>query len=95
MLLFSYIKIYIAVKVHSDISMHEILKTFVIGQCLFLICILLLGVQLFQLTFSDQSIKLQDKTARLCGIFYEYKVNSSKSALPRPLLKIFDGDPFG
>ena len=29
------------------------------------------GMQLFQLTLSDQSIKLQDKTARLWGIFYE------------------------
>ena len=28
-------------------------------------------VQLFQLTLLDQSIKLQDKTARLCEIFYE------------------------
>ena len=28
-------------------------------------------IQLFQLTLSDQSTKLQDKTARLCGIFYE------------------------
>ena len=28
--------------------------------------------RLFQLTLSDQSIKLQDKTARLCGILYEF-----------------------
>ena len=27
------------------------------------------GIQLFQLALSDQSIKLQDKTARLRGIF--------------------------
>ena len=29
------------------------------------------SIQLFQLTLSDQSIKLQDKTSRLCGFFYD------------------------
>ena len=32
----------------------------------------MLIIQLFQLTLSDQSIKVQDKTARLPGIFSEY-----------------------
>ena len=31
---------------------------------------ILCHIQLFQLTLSDQSIKLEDKTARLCGIFF-------------------------
>ena len=40
------------------------------------------NIQLFQLTLSDQSIKLEDKTARLCGIFFW--INSWKPAMPRP-----------
>ena len=39
-------------------------------------------IQLFQLTLSDQSRKLEDKTARLCGIFFW--INSWKPAMPRP-----------
>ena len=34
-------------------------------------------IQLFQKTLSDQSIKLEDNTARLCGI----------SAMPRPYVR--------
>ena len=29
-----------------------------------------LFIQLFQITLSDQSKKLKDKTARLCGMFF-------------------------
>ena len=39
-------------------------------------------IQLFQLTLSDQSVKLEDKTARLCGIFFLNKF--MKTSLPRP-----------
>ena len=38
-------------------------------------------IQLFQLTLSDRSIKLEDKTARLCGILFW--INLSKPAMPR------------
>ena len=44
-------------------------------------------IQLFQLTLSDQSKKLQDKTARLCGLC-GIKINYAK-------VKIYDGEPFG
>ena len=45
-------------------------------------------IQLFQLTLLDQSIKLQDKTAR----FVEFFMNEFiKLALPHPLVKIYDG----
>ena len=39
------------------------------------------NIQLFQLTLSNQSIKLEDKTARLCGIFFW--INSWKPAMLR------------
>ena len=38
-------------------------------------------IQLFKITLSDQSKKLKDKTAGLCGIF---GINLSKPAMPRP-----------
>ena len=44
------------------------IKTFVreFIQCRIFLCVL----QLFQLTLSDQSVKVEDKTARLFGIFF-------------------------
>ena len=42
----------------------------------------MLHTPLFQLMLSDQSIKLEDKTARLCGIFFW--INSWKIAMTRP-----------
>ena len=41
-----------------------------------------LFVSLFQLTLPDQSTKLEDKTARLCGFFF--RINSSEPGMPRP-----------
>ena len=43
---------------------------------------LLLKIQLFQITLLDQSIKLEDKTTRLCGTFFW--INSSNPATPHP-----------
>ena len=39
-------------------------------------------IQLFQLTLSDQSIKLEDQTARLYGIFFLNKFMETSYALP-------------
>ena len=40
------------------------------------------SIQLFQLTLSDQSIKLEDKTARLCGNFFLNKFMKTSHASP-------------
>ena len=40
-------------------------------------------IQLFQITLSDQSRKLENKTARLCGIFFLNEF-IKKPAMPRP-----------
>ena len=39
-------------------------------------------IQLFQLTLSDQSIKLEDETARLCGISFLNKFMKTSYASP-------------
>ena len=41
-----------------------------------------LSRQLFQLTLSDQSVKPEDKTARLCGIFFLNKFMKTSYASP-------------
>ena len=50
--------------------------------------------QLFQLTLSDQSIKLQNKTARLYGILFMNKFHQNQECIARSV-KIYDGEPFG
>ena len=51
------------------------------------------GIQLFQLTLSDQSI-ISFKSGPQG--YVEFFMNKFiKSALPRSLVKIYDGEPFG
>ena len=56
-------------------------------------CLFVTYIQLFQLTLSYQRIKLEDKTARLCGIFSEL-IHENQLCLARTV-KIYYGEPFG